>query len=137
MRPSRQKAQAVVELALSMTILLWFALGILDFGRVFHLYIELTNAAREGARHATLLAPSCNEAAIRTMLETREPDLFTPPNSSHITLELCPSTDAPERRTVTITNYPFVPVTPFIADMLGDGSVISLTTSATLPVLSD
>jgi hypothetical protein len=38
---------------------------------------------------------------------------------------------------VTITDYPFVPVTPFIADMLGDGSVIPLTTSATLPVLSD
>jgi Flp pilus assembly protein TadG len=132
-RVRRQKAQAVVELAIAMPILLWFALGTLDFGRVFHVYIELTNAAREGARQATLRAPACDVAPIRTALATQQPALFAGSNVNSITLDACPPTD---RRTVTITNYPFEPVTPFIARALGDGTVIHLTTSATLPVLS-
>lgn len=51
------RAQALVEIALLLPVLLLLTLGALDFGRLFFTKIILTNAAREGAnylsRHAT------------------------------------------------------------------------------------
>jgi TadE-like protein len=143
LRTRRQTAQAVVELAIAMPILLWFALGTLDFGRVFYVYIELTNAAREGARQATLRAPACDVAPIRTLLAAQEPDLLGGPNSSLVTLT-CPPGPPDDRRTVTIDNYPFAPVTPFIGQMFGAPCPgpspctrhILLRASATMPVLN-
>lgn len=40
----------MVELALILPIIIVILFGILEFGRVFHCYIIITHAAREGAR---------------------------------------------------------------------------------------
>jgi TadE-like protein len=144
MRARRQQAQAVVELAIAMTVLLWFAVGTLDFGRVFYTYIGLTNAAREGARGMTRLAPAdadptthvCTSAAVssaRAVVRAAEQGFFPAAVPDSVIGVDCSIVD---RRTVTIINYPFQPLTPFIARVLGDGSLIHLSTSATLPVLS-
>lgn len=136
LRTRRQPAQAIVELAIAMPVLLWFVLGTLDFGRVFYMYVELTNVAREGARRATSLAPACDLAAVQTTLQDEQPDLF--PSSelalmSTVSLN-CASAD---RRTVTITGYPFHLITPWLAQALGrPDSTLLLTTSATLPVVN-
>jgi TadE-like protein len=128
----RQRAQAVVELAIATPILLWFALGTLDFGRVFYTSLGLTNAAREGARHAAVLAPACNIASIRPVVRNEQDGLFPPSVLDSVIGLSC----ATERMTVTITDYPFQPITPFIANVLGNGSVIHLSTSATMPVVN-
>lgn len=49
-----QKGQAVVELALVMPILVFFMLAIMEGGRIFAGYLELQNAARDGARYAAI-----------------------------------------------------------------------------------
>ena len=46
--PSRH-GQSLVELSLALPLLLFLMLGTLDIGRAFFDYIELRNAAREGA----------------------------------------------------------------------------------------
>ncbi|MGI5858042.1 MAG: TadE/TadG family type IV pilus assembly protein [Tepidanaerobacteraceae bacterium] len=46
----RQKGQTLVELALVLPIIILILFGILEFGRIFHSYIVITNAAREGVR---------------------------------------------------------------------------------------
>ncbi|HAF49233.1 MAG TPA: pilus assembly protein TadE [Anaerolineaceae bacterium] len=46
---SRSRGQSLVEFALVLPLLLLLILGALDFGRLFHAQIVLTNAAREGA----------------------------------------------------------------------------------------
>lgn len=58
--PPRSRARAggapgqeMVELALLLPVLLVIAAGVVDLGRLFHAYITITNAAREGARYAT------------------------------------------------------------------------------------
>jgi hypothetical protein len=48
---SPQPAQALVEIALLLPILLLLVLGSIDFGRMFITRIVLTNAAREGANY--------------------------------------------------------------------------------------
>ncbi len=45
-----QRGQAVVEFALILPILLLLVFGIIEFGRIFYSYLEVTQAAREGAR---------------------------------------------------------------------------------------
>ena len=119
-----------------MPVLLWFALGTLDFGRVFYMYIELTNVAREGARRATSLAPACDLAAVQTTMRNEQPDLF--PSSASALMSTVGLNCAPrDRRTVTITGYPFHLVTPWLAQALGDpDGTMRLTTSATLPVVN-
>lgn len=45
-----EKGQALVEFALSVTALMFLFLGIIDFGRVFFVYLTMDNAGRETAR---------------------------------------------------------------------------------------
>jgi Flp pilus assembly protein TadG len=45
-----KQGQALVELALVLPILLMLLMGTIEFGRIFHSYLLITNAAREGAR---------------------------------------------------------------------------------------
>lgn len=48
-----QNAQAIIELALILPILLVLIVGAVEFGRLFFTKIILTNAAREGAYYMT------------------------------------------------------------------------------------
>lgn len=50
-KPTRhQRAHAMTEMALTLPILLMVIMGIMDFGRAFFIYSQVSNAAREGAR---------------------------------------------------------------------------------------
>jgi Flp pilus assembly protein TadG len=46
-----QRAQSLVEFAISSTVLLLLAMGLLDLSRAFYYAVNLQGAAREGARH--------------------------------------------------------------------------------------
>lgn len=47
----RQRAQSLVEFALSSIILLLLAMGLVDLSRAFYYSVSMEGAAREGARH--------------------------------------------------------------------------------------
>lgn len=49
-----QRGQALVELALVLPVLLVLFMSTVEFGRIFHSYLVITNASREGARVAML-----------------------------------------------------------------------------------
>jgi Flp pilus assembly protein TadG len=48
----RQRGQSLVEFAISSTVLLLLAMGLIDLSRAFYFSVALQGAAREGARHA-------------------------------------------------------------------------------------
>jgi Flp pilus assembly protein TadG len=48
----KQRGQSLVEFAISSTVLLLLAMGLLDLSRAFYFAVNLQGAAREGARHA-------------------------------------------------------------------------------------
>ena len=50
----RAAGQSLVEFALCLSLLVVILLGVLDLGRVFHSYIVITNAAREGAYYGAM-----------------------------------------------------------------------------------
>lgn len=50
----RRRGQAIVEFALVLPIFILILVGIMEFGLVFHQYLVVTSASREGARVAAL-----------------------------------------------------------------------------------
>ena len=59
-----ERGQSLVELALVMPLLILLLTGIADLGRAFYSYIQITNAAREGARAASRLSCYSGTSAV-------------------------------------------------------------------------
>lgn len=59
------QAQALVEFALVLPLLLLLIIAIIDFGRALFIYSEVSNAAREAVRYGAVNAADCNEIANR------------------------------------------------------------------------
>ena len=53
----QNKGQTVVEFALVLPVLIFLLLAIMEGGRIFAAYLELQNAARDGARYAAIHCP--------------------------------------------------------------------------------
>ncbi|WP_223592031.1 TadE/TadG family type IV pilus assembly protein [Neobacillus bataviensis] len=49
-----EKGQSLVEFALILPILILLLLGIIDFARIFHVYLTMDHAGREAARAASI-----------------------------------------------------------------------------------
>lgn len=59
-RSLRERGAAAVELAIVFPLLFLVIAGIVDFGRAFFTQIQVTNAAREGARAAVVMVPNAD-----------------------------------------------------------------------------
>jgi len=107
--PSRERGQAMVELALVLPILLLILMAIVDFGRIFHGHLSVTTAAREGARSA---ATGQGDTQIRTT----SIQSAAPLDSTLLTVQITP---APSQRfsgtnvAVTVT-YRLTILTPIM-----------------------
>ena len=67
LRPARERGQSLVELAISLTVLMWIAVGVLDLGRLYMTYVAIQNAAGEGALYAAIhpsWVDTCNPVVI-------------------------------------------------------------------------
>ena len=56
----REDGQSMVELALTLTFLLILLAGTMDLGRAFFTWIEMRDAAQEGAVYGSLCPVSAN-----------------------------------------------------------------------------
>jgi Flp pilus assembly protein TadG len=61
-RRRSERGAALLEVALTLPLLMFVCVGILEFGRAYQTWQVLTNAAREGARVAVL--PGMDNAAV-------------------------------------------------------------------------
>lgn len=77
-----QKGQALVEFALVMPILIFFLLGVAEFGWLLNAQISITSAAREGVRAAAVLPTT--EAARLTAAQNASINALT--GTSGVTL---------------------------------------------------
>lgn len=50
----KERGAVAVEMAIVLPLLLLILLGIIEFGRAYNVQVSLTQAAREGARHAAI-----------------------------------------------------------------------------------
>ncbi|MGB8382597.1 MAG: TadE family protein, partial [Dermatophilaceae bacterium] len=66
----RERGAAAIEFALLLPVFLLVIAGIVDFGRAFFTQIELTNAAREGARAAVVSTMTGADIKLRAQSST-------------------------------------------------------------------
>jgi len=113
----RRSAQAVVEFALTLPLLLLLLLGVVDAGRGVVAANSLSNAAREGARYlavhlneGTCVSPNCQVEVQTVLTETAQAV-----DSSQI------QTDVSVMQGIAnlTLSYPFQPVSPFISSVFG------------------
>jgi Flp pilus assembly protein TadG len=75
-RGSKQRGQALLELALTLPILLLLTLGLIELGRLAYYNIEVSDAARAGVQFGTQsLAYAADTAGITTAAQSDAPDL--------------------------------------------------------------
>ena len=108
-------AAAMVEFAIVAPLLFALLFGIIDFGRVFFLYNNLTNAAREGARlGAVLMTASCAAGTQTTVINAVRARINDAGGSTATVNVTCPGLAPAQTVRVQIQNYPFNPVTFFV-----------------------
>ncbi len=115
MKPRDRGAQAV-EFALVLPVLLLLLVGIMEFGRVFNLQAQLTQAARVAAR---TMALQNNQSAARAAAAASAPSLGITSGRVSISPATCPATGSADV-TVRIT----VPVS-FVSGMFGAGLTLT------------
>jgi Flp pilus assembly protein TadG len=141
---SRQRGQALVEMALVVPIFLIIVMSIVDFGWALRDYITITNAAREGARLGVLgCANTTQETAIKQRVVDYSGSLLTA--TSQVQVDANPSTtgvDACSATSPGSTNplkikasytYNFItPLGSFVSSL--SGKTLTLSSSTTMRV---
>jgi Flp pilus assembly protein TadG len=104
-RPRDESGAAAVEFALVLLPLLLVVFGIVNFGLAYHQQIQLSGAAREGAR---TMAVKNNADAVRPAVEAAAPTLT--PSRLGVSVEIVEpvATDcSPDSRAKVTVTYPF------------------------------
>jgi Flp pilus assembly protein TadG len=118
--------QGLVEFVILLPILVLFIMIIFDLGRVAYVYSTIHNAAREGARYASIH----HQTATTTEIADAAKQLTTGLDPVLMSI----STSYPSSETVQITiNYQFATATPIITRLLGSAdNTITLSSRATM-----
>ena len=108
-----EKGQSLVEFALILPLLVLLLLAIIDFGRVFHVYLTMDHAGREAARAASI---GKDNAAIKTVAVTDASTIGLTDSQVAINPEGSRPTGTDVKITIT---YPVSFLTPMIGNIIG------------------
>lgn len=115
-----QHGQALVEFALVLPVLLLLVFGIIEFGRIYASNIMINNAAREGARAASLGVPDEDIVII-----VKDRCTFLDPTKLAISITPVPLERATGNPVNIDVGYPLEINTPIISSITGDPCQIS------------
>ena len=119
-----KRGQALVELALVVPVLLTLVLGIVEFGRVFSVYMTIQHAAREGVRLGILGATDA-EIIGRVQANSATLDL------GKMSVNVSPGASLRTPGTIMTVSvaYNFAVVVPIINTLVGSTIPIATTVS--------
>lgn len=139
-RPWEETGQALIETALSLPLVLLLSVSVFEFGRAFQHWQILTNAAREGARLATL--PGTTDEAIASRVQAYlEAGRIAAADSAGVGIvrnaEIFIGDDATASASVVTVSYPFQfavlnPVLRLVDHDTTTGQALTMTVSATM-----
>ena len=142
----KSRGQAMVEFALLSTLLFLMVMGIFDFGRAISVYVNIAEAAHEGARQLVLRsnyasAPPDSVIINATLAQigggmvlTEDPCLSLPtpctspsasgmaPNTGYIWIS--PNRTTGNRQVTVRVTYLFSPMTAMISNLTGTGFIM-------------
>ena len=120
----RGLGQALVEFALLIPLFILIVILFIDLGRATSVYIQLSNAVREGTRYA--IVHQFDEENITDVVHQYSQSL------DHNQMTVAPSRDT---TTVTIVvPYLYRPLTPGLPWLLGEAGVIPLSVQSTATI---
>ena len=135
-----ERGQALIETALSLPLVLLLSVSVFEFGRAFQHWQILTNAAREGARLATL--PGTSDDAVASRVEAYlDAGRLSAADSADVDIvrnaEIAIGDDATASASVVTVRYPFEfvvmnPVMQLVDRGSKAGEPLTLTVSATM-----
>ena len=133
LKPKDQKGAAAVEFALLLPALTLILVGIIIFGLIFNYYLEITHAAREGARWAALRQPFTEvQAQAQGAAPGIDPDKTTITMSANVPATGATDEDQDEPVTVTV-RYDIAEVRAMFG-VFGDFLPVAISSSATQKV---
>lgn len=144
MRRRRTRAQALVEFALVLPVFLFLVVIAIDFGRLFYSYIQISNAAREGANYGAGAPTDTVNITGRVTAEKNAqgqrgeaaPIVTTAcadPSGSTIACSLATGGGGAGNTVSVTVRVPFTFLTPLVNGFFGGG--LDVTNSATAIVL--
>jgi Flp pilus assembly protein TadG len=129
MKPNKKNiGQSLVEFGLSLPIILLAIFLFLDLGRAVYYYSAVTNSVREGARYSIIHR---KDADYETQLVSIVTNYSVAVNIDPATITYVDSGDDSEYITIS-ASYEFNPVTPLLAQVLGEGNTITIHSSSTM-----
>lgn len=104
-----ERGQSLVELAISLVVLLYLLSGVVEFGIAFFQFIQLRDAAQEGALYGSLHPTDTANIEVRVR------------NASNSPIDLAVTPPDPRGVTVTITTIDSDTDADSISSCVGDG----------------
>ena len=110
-RRHSERGTAIVELALLVGVICLIAVGVFEFGRVFHTYLSVVNAAREGARSA--MDGTNTDTQLQSIASTAASPVSVTVSVAH----------SGSQTTVTVSSD-FTSSVPFVSTAWGGGTLV-------------
>jgi hypothetical protein len=139
----KSKGQSFVEFSVLITILVILVAGVADFGRAYYTFLQMRDAAQEGASYGSYEPTSFSEIEARVRDTMKYPVDLSDPSSVLVVTSLTnppnacsgfdPSTHEPNEIEVSIL-YQFPVSMPFIGAVIGSQE-ISLNATVTNTIL--
>lgn len=135
-RATEERGAAAVEFALVALLLVTLLLGIVQFGFLFYQWVQITHAAREGARWAALQHPAGSVSTpdtVRWKVAQAAPGMAL--TDADIDVSVPNPTIGDAGKPVTVTVRYAVPVfTPLMQSILGSGETFVLRSTAVMRI---
>jgi TadE-like protein len=120
-RSSTERGVAFVEFAIVLPLLLTLALGAVDLGRGLISYVELEQAAQEGALYGSF-APS-DAAIVAARVRNSSTGLVPLSDATEVDVDVLCAPDVPAGKIGVRLSYTLDVLTPLVGPMLG-GSIV-------------
>lgn len=137
-------AQALIELALILPLLMVLIVGALEFGRLWSTKIVLTNAAREGAYYLTTHSDDCAvsgtvitsvKAVQASQNEAKNSGVVLPASDIGISGDSCnPGTPITVTTTTTVNNILVISLLRNLFHLPGSGNSITVASSVEMMI---
>ncbi len=132
--PTSAKGQSLVELAISIAILIWLLSGAVEFGIALFQFVQLRDAAQEGALYGSINPPAdaTKLAAIenRVLNSSASPiALATDPN---VTVTVTTDKNCEGGAIKVVVTYPHKVFMPFMSKIIGSTRLLSAEVTDTI-----
>lgn len=137
-----ERGQSLVELSISLVVLLWLLAGAVEFGLGFFQFIQLRDAAQEGALYGSINPADTTGIKARVLAQSTSPiDLVAEEAAGNVTVTQTytggtASGCITEGLEVTVT-YEHVFFMPFVTLFTGGDNSITISASVTDTILTD